>query len=87
MSRPYVVKKVTHAGTIRLKDKLFFILDCGMTPILSRKGASGNTQGASSGTLKQLLIGLEEIEDGIRSLYLNHLLLGKIDESDMVFTG
>ena len=37
--------------------------------------------------LKQLPIGLEETDDGIWSLYFNHLLRGKIDERDMVFRG
>ena len=81
------MKKVTDAGTIRFKDKLFFLLDCGMNPIFSRKGASGNPRGGLSVDLKQLPIGIEETDDGIWSLYFNRLLLGKINERDMVFRG
>jgi len=61
----YVVKRLTHAGTIRFKDKLFFI----------------------SGALKLLPVGLEETDDGIWSIYFSHLLLGKIDEREMILRG
>jgi transposase InsO family protein len=61
----YVVKRLTHAGTIRLKHKLIFI----------------------SRTLKLLDVGLEETDDGIWSLYFSNVLLGKIDERDMILQG
>lgn len=57
----FVVKRVTHAGTIRFKYKLLFLAKA----------------------LKDHHVGLEESDDGIWSLYLGRVLLGKIDERTM----
>ena len=40
-----------------------------------------------STALKLLPVGLEETDDGIWSLHFNHVLLGKIDERDLVLSG
>jgi putative transposase len=61
----YIVKRVTNAGTFRLKHKLLFI----------------------SNALKQQFIGLEEIDDGIWSIYFNTVLLGRVDEREMRIYG
>jgi transposase InsO family protein len=61
----YVVKTLTHQGSMRFKDKVLFV----------------------STALKLLPVGLEETDDGIWSLHFNHVLLGKIDERDMVLRG
>ena len=61
----FLVKRVTHAGTIRFKQKLLFLANA----------------------LKEHHVGLEESDDGIWSLYLGHVLLGKIDESTMKVYG
>jgi transposase InsO family protein len=58
----FIVKRVTNAGTFRLKHKLLFLAN----------------------PLKQQLIGLEETDDGIWSIYFGTVLLGKVDERDMV---
>jgi transposase InsO family protein len=57
----FIVKRVTNAGTFRLKHKLLFLA----TP------------------LKQQFIGLEEIDDGIWSIYFGSVLLGRVDEREM----
>ena len=61
----FLVKRVTHAGTIRFKHKLLFLANA----------------------LKEHHVGLEESEDAIWSLYLGHVLLGKIDEATMKVYG
>lgn len=61
----FLVKRVTNAGTFRLKHKLLFLA----TP------------------LKQLHVGLEEIEDGIWSIYFGSVLLGRVDEREMKIYG
>ena len=58
----FLVKRVTHAGTFRLKHKLLFIANA----------------------LKTHHIGLEEINDGIWSIYLGSVLLARVDERDFV---
>lgn len=55
----HLVKRVTHAGTIRFKHKLLFLANA----------------------LKEHHVGIEESEDGVWSLYLGRVLLGKIDEA------
>ena len=57
----FLVKRVTHAGTIRFQDRLLFLANA----------------------LKEHHVGLEESDDGIWSLYLGAVLLGKIDEATM----
>ena len=59
------MKRVTNAGTFRLKHKLLFIAN----------------------SLKQNYIGLEEINDGIWSIYFGTVLLGRIDEREMRIYG
>lgn len=59
--RHFLVKRVTNAGTFRLKHKLLFLAN----------------------PLKQLHIGLEEIDDGIWSIYFGAVLLGRVDEREM----
>lgn len=59
------MKRVTNAGTFRLKHKLLFIAN----------------------SLKQNHIGLEEINDGIWSIYFGTVLLGRIDEREMRIYG
>lgn len=61
----FLVKRVTHAGTIRFKHKLLFLANA----------------------LKEHHVGLEESDDGVWSLYLGRILLGKIDESTMKVHG
>jgi transposase InsO family protein len=61
----FIVKRVTNAGTFRLKHKLLFIAN----------------------SLKQNYIGLEEINDGIWSIYFGTVLLGRIDEREMRIYG
>jgi putative transposase len=61
----FVVKRVTNAGTFRLKHKLLFIANA----------------------LKQNYIGLEEIDDGIWSIYFGTVLLGRVDEREMRIYG
>lgn len=56
----YIPKRVTNAGTIRLKKRLLFIAN----------------------SLKQQLLGLEEIDDGIWSIYFCNVLLARVDERD-----
>jgi hypothetical protein len=58
----FLVKRVTNAGTFRLKHKLLFLANA----------------------LKQHHIGLEETEDAIWSIYFATVLLGKVDERDMI---
>lgn len=58
----FIVKRVTNAGTIRLKKRLLFIANA----------------------LKQHLVGLEEIADGVWSIHFCHVLLGRVDERDYV---
>lgn len=57
----FVVKRVTHSGTIRFKYKLLFLANA----------------------LQCHHVGLEESDDGIWSLYLGRVLLGKIDARTM----
>ena len=59
------MKRVTNAGTFRLKHKLLFIANA----------------------LKQHYIGLEEIDDGIWSIYFNRVLLARLDERDFILRG
>lgn len=59
------VKRVTSAGTIRLRDRLVFI----------------------ASALHSHLIGLEEINTGVWSVYLCNVLLARIDERDFVVRG
>jgi putative transposase len=59
---PFVVKRVTNAGTLRLKHRLLFIANA----------------------LKQHHIGLEEIDDGLWSIYCGSVLLGRVSERDFV---
>lgn len=59
------MKRVTNAGTFRLKHKLLFIANA----------------------LKQELVGLEEIGDGIWSIYFGTVLLGRVDEREMRIYG
>ena len=61
----FIVKRVTNAGTFRLKHKLLFLAH----------------------PLKQLRIGLEEIDDGIWSIYFMNVLLGRVDEREMKIHG
>lgn len=61
----FLVKRVTHAGTIRFKHKLLFLANA----------------------LKEHHVGLEESDDGVWSLYLGPVLLGKIDEATMKVFG
>ena len=61
----FLVKRVTHAGTIRFQDRLLFLANA----------------------LKEHHVGLEETADGIWSLYLGAVLLGKIDETTMKVYG
>lgn len=58
----FLVKRVTNAGTFRLKHKLLFIATA----------------------LKQQEIGLEETDDGIWSIFFGTVLLGKVDEREML---
>jgi hypothetical protein len=58
----FMVKRVTNAGTFRLKHKLLFLAN----------------------PLQWHLIGLDETDDGIWSIYFGTVLLGKVDERDMV---
>jgi hypothetical protein len=58
----FIVKRVTNAGTFRLKHKLLFIANA----------------------LKQHHLGLDETDDGIWSIYFGTVLLGKVDERDMI---
>ena len=57
----FLVKRVTHAGTIRFQDRLLFLANA----------------------LREHHVGLEESDDGVWSLYLGSVLLGKIDEATM----
>jgi len=61
----FVVKTLTHQGSMRFKDKVFFV----------------------TSALKLLPVGLEETDDGIWSLYFNTVLIGKIDEREMILRG
>jgi putative transposase len=61
----FLVKRVTHAGTIRFQDRLLFLANA----------------------LKEHHVGLEESDNGIWSLYLGSVLLGKIDEATMKVYG
>jgi len=61
----FLVKRVTNAGTFRLKHRLLFIANA----------------------LKQHHIGLEEVDDGIWSIYFGSVLLARLDERDYVIRG
>jgi transposase InsO family protein len=61
----FIVKRVTHAGTIRFKTRLLYL----------------------STALRQHRVGLEEVDDGIWSLYFCHVLLGRIDERKALMKG
>jgi hypothetical protein len=61
----FLVKRVTHAGTIRFQHRLLFLANA----------------------LKEHHVGLEESDEGIWSLYLGSVLLGKIDEVTMKVYG
>ena len=58
----YLVKRVTHAGTIRFKRKLLFLAN----------------------PLRQQYVGLEEVGDGLWSLYFNRVLLARFDEREYI---
>jgi len=58
----YLVKRVTNAGTIRLKTRLLFLANA----------------------LKQHLVGLEEVGDGIWSIHFCNVLLARVDERDHI---
>jgi transposase InsO family protein len=58
----FIVKRVTNAGTFRLKHRLLFIANA----------------------LKQHHIGLEEVDDGIWSIYFCRVLLARLDERDYI---
>jgi putative transposase len=58
----FIVKRVTNAGTIRLKRRLLFLANA----------------------LKQHLVGLEEVDDGIGSIHFCHALLGRVAERDYI---
>ncbi|MGH7534509.1 MAG: IS481 family transposase [Gemmatimonadales bacterium] len=58
----FLVKRVTNAGTFRLKHRLVFIANA----------------------LKQHHIGLEEVADGIWSIYFGRVLLARLDERDYI---
>jgi putative transposase len=58
----FLVKRVTNAGTFRLKHRLLFIANA----------------------LTQHHIGLEEVGDGIWSIYFGTVLLGRVDERDFI---
>lgn len=58
----FIVKRVTNAGTFRLKGRLLFIANA----------------------LKQNLIGLEEVDDGLWSIYLCNVLLARLNERDFI---
>jgi len=61
----FIIKRVTNAGTFRLKHHLLFIANA----------------------LKQNLIGLEETDDGVWSIYLCNVLLARLDERDFIIRG
>jgi transposase InsO family protein len=61
----FIVKRVTNAGTFRLKHKLLFLAH----------------------PLRQLHIGLEEVDDAIWSIYFGNVLLGRVDEREMKIYG
>lgn len=61
----FLVKRVTNAGTFRLKHRLLFIANA----------------------LKQHSIGLEEVDDGIWSIYFGSVLLARLDERDYIIRG
>lgn len=63
--RHFVVKRVTHAGTIRFKTRLLYL----------------------STALRAHRVGLEEVDDGIWSLYFCDVLLGRIDERQALLKG
>jgi hypothetical protein len=44
-------------------------------------------RGASISTLVDQHIGLEEIDDGIRSIYFNTILLATLDDRDYIIRG
>ena len=58
----FLVKRVTNAGTFRLKHRLLFIANA----------------------LKQHHLGLEEIDDGLWSIYFGTVLLGRVNERDFI---
>ena len=58
----FLVKRVTNAGTFRLKHRLVFIANA----------------------LKQHHMGLEEVADGIWSIYFGRVLLARLDERDYI---
>jgi transposase InsO family protein len=58
----FLVKRVTNAGTIRLKKRLLFLATA----------------------LIQHPVGLEEVDDGIWSIYFCRVLLGRVDERDYI---
>jgi putative transposase len=61
----FLVKRVTHAGTVRFKRRLLYV----------------------STALKAERIGLEEVDDGIWSLFFCHVWLGRIDERRALIKG
>ena len=58
----YLLKRVTNAGTIRLKARLLFLANA----------------------LKQHVVGLEEVDDGIWSIHFCNVLLARVDERDHI---
>lgn len=61
----FIVKRVTNAGTFRLRHKLLFLAH----------------------PLSQLHIGLEEVDNGVWSIYFGTVLLGRVDEREMKIYG
>ena len=57
-----MTKRVTNAGTIRLKSRLLFLANA----------------------LKQHVVGLEEVDDGIWSIHFCNVLLARVDERDHI---
>ena len=58
----YLTKRVTNAGTIRLKSRLLFLANA----------------------LKQHIVGLEEVDDGIWSIHFCNVLLARVVERDHI---
>jgi putative transposase len=61
----FLVKRVTHAGTVRFKRRLLYVATA----------------------LRAERIGLEEVDDGIWSLFFCNVLLGRIDERRALIKG
>jgi hypothetical protein len=48
---------------------------------------TGRDDSATSNALKQHCIGLEEVDDGIWSIYFGRVLLARLDERDYILRG